>query len=110
MTAFLETAIQKVTQGSDEIPVRFTGTTETAVVAGPCYVQGIIAGATSAGTLTIRNAAAAGGGSTPIAVLDVATFAVYPMWGAYFSNGVALDGSDAATDVTVIYTRIYPRS
>jgi hypothetical protein len=79
------------------------GTTETLITDAPALLVAVIPNAGHTGNVSIRDAAAISGGSTPKLVLDLLPGEPCAVWGAKFANGITVDGSDAACDVTLIW-------
>ncbi len=66
----------------------------------PCYIFGMETNTSHAGTISLRDAAALGGGSEPV----FARSSSFNMqWGVQFENGVTIQASDAAGDVYIFY-------
>ena len=78
---------------------RVIGNAETLISAVPCRFGGFVFNTTSAGTVSLRDASATGGGSTPKIIAD-ATRDVFTL-GDRFPTGLTVQGSAAGTDVTV---------
>ena len=79
------------------------GTTETLVTANPCILLGAIGNTGNTGATELRNAAATGGGSTPLITVDLGAGSSVDMFGAIFTSGLTIDGANAAHDVTLIW-------
>lgn len=77
---------------------RVTGTTEVVVSLAPCSVFAIIENQGSTGHVSLRNAAAIGGGATPL--IDAGTDK--DCKGAPFTAGLTVQGSEAGADFTVL--------
>lgn len=88
-----------VSQSGEWNETRVTGLTETLINNAPTLFGGFIFNTTSAGTLSVRDAAAIGGGSTPKMIPD-ATRDV-KLDGDKYLTGLTVQGSAAGTDVTV---------
>ena len=82
------------------------GTTETLITASPAHLLAVIPNTGHTGDLEIRDAAAITGGSTPIFVLDLGPGEPAFLGGARFENGITVDGTDAACDVTILWRAI----
>lgn len=83
---------------------RIVGSTETLVTAAPAYFMGYYANkdaTPSSGTAAIRDAAAISGASTPKHVVDATAGQCPPLKDAVFQNGITVQGSAAATDITI---------
>lgn len=78
------------------------GTTETLITASPAVLIAVIPNALNAGNIEIRNAASTGGGATADFVLDLSPGEPVDI-GAEMDAGITVDGTDAATDCTIIW-------
>jgi hypothetical protein len=84
-----------------------TGTTATAVKAGPGTVTNVVIGTPAAGTISLFDLAPASCTGTPatntVSVLTVTTSTPPPVqFGSLFSNGICVKAS-ATMDITVVY-------
>lgn len=83
---------------------RVVGLTETLITNAPARFMGFIFNTTSSGTMSLRDAVATGGASTPKFLPD-ATRDVNSK-AARFENGITAQGSAAGTDVTILWRPI----
>lgn len=89
----------------ESLSVRITGSTETVVLEGQVVVHGVHANVGSSGTGELRDAAAIGGGSTPIITFDATAGVTKDFFGRRCFSGLTYKGSAAGSDVTIFYDR-----
>lgn len=91
----------------DWLQTRVIGTTEVLVSNAPCHVAYVVANngaVASTGYASLRDASAIGGGSTPKReVRATGGSDNSDEHGARYENGLTVQGSAAATDVTVLW-------
>lgn len=87
------------------------GTIETLITDGPAHLLGVIPNDGNTGYLDIIDAAATGGGSTPVFRVNLgdggaAGVAMMTGIAVRFENGICVDGENAACDVTILWRPI----
>jgi Ni,Fe-hydrogenase III small subunit len=87
--------------------IRYTGSAETVISAGPCKLAGVVFNNGSASSITVRDASVTASGVTPNMVLDTtrATGGTDTKFATY-SKGLTVVGGAAGTDVTFFITPI----
>lgn len=82
-------------------------TNENVVCDGPCLLHGIRPELTTTGTITLRNAKAAGGGSTPVHVAAIGlTQAGKDFDGAVLTNGLTVTLSVGSDITGIVFERL----
>jgi hypothetical protein len=85
---------------------RVTGATEVLLSATPARIIAIIPEATTTGTVAIRDAAAIGGGSTPMHNCAIGLLQAgkqFAEWGVRLGNGLTVQLSVGGDAVTVVW-------
>lgn len=78
--------------------------TETLVTNAPCYVLGAIGNDGNTGYSDFINAAATGGGSTPVMRVNLGDGVnILDSKGILFSNGLCVNGESVGHDITVFW-------
>ena len=99
-------------QPSPHKMTRITGATEVLVITGACRLMAFFPEAITLGTVTIRDAAAIGGASTPrhtaaIGMLLPGIQLGGGDTGVVFANGITIQLSNGADAVNVVWNNLY---
>ena len=102
-----------MTQASAHNMTRVTGTTEVLVtLPGPCRLMAIFPEAVTTGTITVRDAGAIGGGSTPRHTCAIGLPQLGMQFGGgdsgvKFLNGITIQLSQAPDAVNIVWNSIF---